>query len=127
MQDEGLKDLKHTVIPSWYQRPGYVTAMADLIERQLPSFPHAPSVQLFFSAHGVPLSYVEEAGDPYREEMQECIRLIIQELQRRGINNPHTLAYQSRVGPVSWSPARCNFHLSFGGLTSDAADGLEEG
>ena len=75
--------------------------MADLIERQLTSFPHSPSVQLFFSAHGVPLSYVEEAGDPYREEMQECVGLIIQELQRRGVKNPHTLAYQSRVGPVS--------------------------
>lgn len=109
-QDKDLKDLKHTVIPSWYQRPGYVTAMADLIQRQLTSFPHAPSVQLFFSAHGVPLSYVEEAGDPYREEMQECIKLIMQELQRRGINNPHTLAYQSRVGPVSYAADDSGMH-----------------
>ena len=99
-QDKGLKDLKHTVIPSWYQRPGYVTAMSDLIQRQLTNFPDSSSVQLFFSAHGVPLSYVEEAGDPYKEEMQECVGLIMQELKRRGVQNGHTLAYQSRVGPV---------------------------
>ncbi|XP_020976250.1 ferrochelatase-2, chloroplastic-like isoform X2 [Arachis ipaensis] len=30
------------------------------------------------------------------------VNLIMQELQARGINNKHTLAYQSRVGPVQW-------------------------
>merc|ERR1719327_780060 len=58
--------------------------------------------EIFFSAHGVPLSYVEEAGDPYKEEMEECVELIMQELRGRGILNHHTLAYQSRVGPVEW-------------------------
>jgi ferrochelatase len=29
--DTSLKSLRHTVIPSWYQRRGYVNAMADLI------------------------------------------------------------------------------------------------
>ncbi len=29
--DRALKSLRHTVIPSWYQRRGYVSAMADLI------------------------------------------------------------------------------------------------
>lgn len=57
---------------------------------------------MFFSAHGVPKSYVEEAGDPYKEEMEECVALIMAELQRRGRANDHTLAYQSRVGPVEW-------------------------
>lgn len=28
--------------------------------------------------------------------------LIMGELARRGRGNPHTLAYQSRVGPVEW-------------------------
>lgn len=49
---------------------------------------------IFFSAHGVPVSYVEDAGDPYRDQMEECIFLIMQELKARGINNEHTLAYQ---------------------------------
>lgn len=62
----------------------------------------AAQVNVFFSAHGVPKSYVEEAGDPYKEEMEECVALIMAELQRRGRANDHTLAYQSRVGPVEW-------------------------
>lgn len=124
--------MPHTVIPSWYQRPGYVGAMADLIEQELRRFEEEkggggegggddnakttlnpktkPPVHLFFSAHGVPKSYVEEAGDPYKEEMEECVGLIVAELERRrAMRNdkdeqplPHTLAYQSRVGPVEW-------------------------
>lgn len=52
---------------------------------------------IFFSAHGVPVTYVEDAGDPYRDQMEDCIDLIMQELKARGINNDHTLAYQ-----VTW-------------------------
>ena len=65
---------------------------------------HAPvlQVEIFFSAHGVPRSYVEQAGDPYKEEMEECVALIVNELTERGLHNHHTLAYQSRVGPVEW-------------------------
>ncbi|MBA0643737.1 hypothetical protein Goklo_028001, partial [Gossypium klotzschianum] len=51
-------------------------------------------VVIFFSAHGVPLAYVEEAGDPYKAEMEECVDLIIQELEKRKITNAYTLAYQ---------------------------------
>ncbi|CAG9462615.1 unnamed protein product [Pedinophyceae sp. YPF-701] len=100
-EDVLLRNLKHTVIPSWYQRPGYLRAMADLIEAELAKFSDPASAEIFFSAHGVPKSYVEE-GDPYKEEMEECVALIIQELRRRGVSNSFTLAYQSRVGPVEW-------------------------
>ena len=30
--DPALRGLPHTVIPSWYQRRGYIVAQADLIE-----------------------------------------------------------------------------------------------
>lgn len=76
--------------------------MAGLIEKELESFSRPEEVMIFFSAHGVPVSYVEDAGDPYRDQMEECIYLIMQELKSRGTNNAHTLAYQSRVGPVQW-------------------------
>ena len=49
---------------------------------------------VFFSAHGVPLAYVEEAGDPYKAEMEECVDLIMEELEKRRITNSYTLAYQ---------------------------------
>lgn len=51
-------------------------------------------VMIFFSAHGVPLSYVKDAGDPYKDQMEECVSLILGELKSRGIDNPHVLAYQ---------------------------------
>ncbi|XP_061369868.1 ferrochelatase-2, chloroplastic isoform X2 [Gastrolobium bilobum] len=101
-EDEYLVNMQHTVIPSWYQREGYIKAMANLIEKELKGFDCPEEVMIFFSAHGVPLAYVEEAGDPYKAEMEECVDLIMEELEKRKINNAYTLAYQSRVGPVEW-------------------------
>ncbi|MEO1208534.1 MAG: ferrochelatase [Cyanobacteria bacterium J06638_20] len=94
-----LQPANHTVIDSWYKRPGYLQAMADLIQRELTQYDDPDSVHIFFSAHGVPLSYVEEAGDPYQREIEECTELIMRTLDRP---NEYTLAYQSRVGPVEW-------------------------
>lgn len=35
-----------------------------------------------------------DAGDPYKDQMEECIYLIMQELKSRRVNNQHKLAYQ---------------------------------
>jgi protoporphyrin/coproporphyrin ferrochelatase len=98
-EDPALERIDYTVISSWYQRSGYLEAMADLIAQQLDQFANPNGVHIFFSAHGVPVSYVEEAGDPYQQEIEECTALIMKTLNRP---NAHTLAYQSRVGPVEW-------------------------
>ncbi|KAH7566108.1 hypothetical protein JRO89_XS08G0087700 [Xanthoceras sorbifolium] len=37
-EDEYLVNMQHTVIPSWYQREGYIKAMANLIEEELTNF-----------------------------------------------------------------------------------------
>jgi len=99
LEDPKLDAIEYTVIPSWYKQPGYLQAMAQLIAQELDSFENPDSVHIFFSAHGVPRSYVDEAGDPYQQEIEECTALVMQTLAR---SNPHTLAYQSRVGPVEW-------------------------
>ena len=39
-------------------------------------------------------------GDPYRDEMEQCVGLIMEQLAQRGVRNRFSLAYQSRVGPV---------------------------
>ncbi|XP_066397235.1 ferrochelatase-1, chloroplastic-like isoform X1 [Miscanthus floridulus] len=101
-EDSYFSDLPISIIESWYQRDGYVKSMTDLIEKELSAFSNPEEVMIFFSAHGVPLTYVEDAGDPYRDQMEDCISLIMGELRYRGILNGHTLAYQSRVGPVQW-------------------------
>jgi ferrochelatase len=77
--------------------------MAELIAREIQACPDPSTAHVFFSAHGVPKSYVEEAGDPYQEEIQACAGLIMDRLEQQlGHRNPFTLAYQSRVGPVEW-------------------------
>jgi ferrochelatase len=98
-KDTSLENIDYTVIPSWYQRSGYLQAMAELIAQELDRLPHPEQGHVFFSAHGVPVSYVEEAGDPYQREIEDCTQLIMKTLER---SNPFTLAYQSRVGPVEW-------------------------
>jgi protoporphyrin/coproporphyrin ferrochelatase len=98
-QDPSLHQIEYTLIPSWYHRAGYLQAMAELIAQELDKCPHPDQVHIFFSAHGVPVSYVEEAGDPYQREIEDCTSKIMQTLNR---SNEHTLAYQSRVGPVEW-------------------------
>ncbi|UKO98193.1 ferrochelatase [Nostoc sp. UHCC 0870] len=98
-EDPKLQRIEYTVIPSWHKQPGYLQSMAELISQEIDQFANPDGVHIFFSAHGVPKSYVEEAGDPYQQEIEECTALIMQTLNRP---NPHTLAYQSRVGPVEW-------------------------
>lgn len=97
--DPVLNQIPYTVIPSWYDCPGYIQAMAELIAKELDELEQPQQATVFFSAHGVPMSYVEEAGDPYQQEIEDCTALIMKALDR---SNAHVLAYQSRVGPVEW-------------------------
>jgi ferrochelatase len=77
--------------------------MAELIATEIHNSDVPEAAHVFFSAHGVPKSYVEEAGDPYQQEIEKCTALIMEKLAELvGHSNPHTLAYQSRVGPVEW-------------------------
>jgi ferrochelatase len=105
----------HTVVPSWYDRPGYVQAVADLLQAELDQItdeevasqkeesPQLAGKHILFSAHGVPASYIE-AGDPYQEQMIKCVAAIGEEVQSRNPANTVEmhLSYQSRVGPVEW-------------------------
>lgn len=43
--------MQHTVIPSWYQRDGYIKAMGDLIQNELEKFDHPKEVLLFCALH----------------------------------------------------------------------------
>ncbi|MBT66785.1 MAG: ferrochelatase [Synechococcus sp. NP17] len=101
--DERFEALPLRCIRSWYDHPGYVRSMAELIAEQVLASDDVQKAHIFFSAHGVPKSYVEDAGDPYQQEIQACTALIMAEVEAIvGHSNPHTLAYQSRVGPVEW-------------------------
>ncbi|MDX2254962.1 MAG: ferrochelatase [Pseudanabaenaceae cyanobacterium bins.39] len=101
--DPQLQAIERVTIKSWYQRQGYIRAMNDLINAKLQASPHPELVHIFFSAHGVPVKYVTQYGDTYQAEMENCVDGIMQALRRDYHHyNAHTLAYQSRVGPVEW-------------------------
>ncbi len=101
--DPVFKRLPIRCIRSWYDQSGYVRAMAELISEEIKTCDSPEEAHIFFSAHGVPKSYVEEAGDPYQKEIESGASLIMQELEKfLGYSNPFTLAYQSRVGPEEW-------------------------
>jgi protoporphyrin/coproporphyrin ferrochelatase len=101
----------HTVVPSWYDRPGYIKCMVELIRTELASFtaeeiaeaemaaPGQKPLHVLFSAHGVPITYIE-AGDPYQRQIEECVRLISDEIV--DASTVVHLSYQSRVGPIEW-------------------------
>jgi len=99
LEDPALRIVKYKIVPSWYDNSGYLQAMADLIIQELQNYSNPDEVHIFFSAHGVPQSYVSEAGDPYQYQIEQCTRKIMETLDSP---NPYTLAYQSRVGPVEW-------------------------
>lgn len=104
-------NLVHTVVPSWYDRPGYVNAMANLIRKELDAYtedeinealktaPDQKPLHVLFSAHGVPRSYIE-AGDPYQRQIIDCVEQIKAVLPSDNVE-VH-LSYQSRVGPIEW-------------------------
>lgn len=98
-KDAHLQNVEYTLIPSWYDHPQYLQAMANSIKEELQQFENPDKVHIFFSAHGVPKTYVTEAGDPYQEEIEACTESIMKTLNT---NNSYTLAYQSKVGPVEW-------------------------
>ena len=108
----GPQKMFHTVIPSWYDRPGYVKSVANLIQKELDSFTPEEIEEgtsdkqpiprhVLFSAHGVPASYIE-AGDPYKAQIEDCVERIKALLPSEDEGVKVHLSFQSRVGPVEW-------------------------
>ncbi len=87
-----------SVIRQFYNDPLYLDALVEHINRGLEKFRKKDRLHLVFSAHGIPCRSVE-AGDPYEEQTQATVRLV---MDRGGWRYPHTLCYQSRVGPGKW-------------------------
>ena len=101
--DSEFKKLPIRCIRSWFDNSGYISSMAELIAKEISLCKSPETAHICFTAHGVPKSYVEEAGDPYKNEIEDCSILIIDKLEKLlGYSNPYTLSYQSRVGPEEW-------------------------
>ena len=84
-------------IDRFYDHPRYIDALCERIEAGLAAFPCREEVQLFFSAHSLPQSFIDQ-GDPYLDHILTTVRLV---MERFGDTDYH-LAFQSRAGPVKW-------------------------
>lgn len=89
--------LEFRSVRRFFDHPLYIAALVEKIELALTAFADRSKVQLFFSAHSLPQSFIAE-GDPYLDHIEATVRLVMEKLS--GVS--HHLAFQSRAGPVKW-------------------------
>ena len=92
------EDVPVHVVDHFFDHPDYIAAVVERINQVLTQLPNRDRVHLVFSAHGLPLSLVEQ-GDPYPDQVEATVQLV---RQLGAWPNPHVLCFQSRVGPQKW-------------------------
>jgi ferrochelatase len=85
-------------VTEFYRNESYLAAIVEKINHTLARFPVSGEAELVFSAHSVPVAVIER-GDPYREQIEETVRLV---MERGGWANRHHLCYQSKIGASKW-------------------------
>ncbi|MGH9841039.1 MAG: ferrochelatase [Blastocatellia bacterium] len=95
-----LRHIRRRYITRWHTHPAYIATLAEQIREASARFPDPDprKIHLLFSAHSVPVSYIEK-GDPYLRHIEETVRLVAEKL---GNAPPVHLSFQSKVGPVKW-------------------------
>lgn len=75
-------EVKVAQVASWKDEPAFIAGVAQLVREGLEQFSpdERDSVPLLFTAHSLP-ARVLESGDPYPEELQTSVRLVVDQLQ----------------------------------------------
>jgi len=81
-------------VKSYHDHPLYIRAMVENIRKNLPDW---KDYFFLFTAHSLPM-YVIEEGDPYKEQTEETVRLVMEHFPEVD----YALGYQSKVGPIKW-------------------------
>ncbi len=81
---------------SYPDHPGYIAALREKIAGTLAGVEPA-GTHLLFSAHGVPMSFIE-SGDPYQAEIGRTVAAVM----RWFPGLPHSISFQSRAGWAKW-------------------------
>ncbi len=105
----GSPSIPVTTIRSYPDHPLYVRAVCERIEEAVRrhGLQENPSWGLIFSAHGLPVRFIED-GDPYLDETRRSVAAVLTYLRTQSEHRhiyadvPAVLAFQSRVGPVRW-------------------------
>jgi ferrochelatase len=94
---EARADFELTFIDRFYDHPLYIKALAGKVMRGLQAFPDRKDVQIVFSAHSLPQSFIDE-GDPYLDHIQATRRLVMEQVGEAN----HLLCFQSKASRVKW-------------------------
>ena len=86
-----------TYVDRFYNHPLYIKALAGKVIRGLQSFPDRNDVEVVFSAHSLPQSFIDE-GDPYLDHIKETVRLVMEKVGEAR----HLLCFQSKASRVKW-------------------------
>jgi ferrochelatase len=100
IQERGPEGLQLSIINNYHDDARYIDALsATILEELAGNGDHDPgSTHILFSAHSVPVSYIEK-GDPYLNQIRRTVELV---MERVGGERPHSLSFQSKVGPAKW-------------------------
>ena len=92
--------LDYSLIEHYYDQPTYIDAFIERVQQGLERFPEnvRGEVNILFSAHGTPMKLVRQ-GDPYSHQIAKTVDAI---MKRGEFKQPHSLCYQSKVGPMKW-------------------------
>lgn len=91
-------DVPAHCVEHFYRNTTYLDAVVEKINDAIWRFPRPDSPEIIFSAHGVPISVIEN-GDPYQRQIEETVALV---MAHGGWSNRHRLCYQSKVGASKW-------------------------
>ncbi len=86
------------LVEDFYSHPQYIDALVAKIAVSLTHFDAPEKATLLFSAHGLPMSFIER-GDPYQKHVEETVRLLV---AKGKWANRHIVCYQSKVGRQRW-------------------------
>jgi ferrochelatase len=100
IRERGPAGLQLSIINDYHDDIRYIDALAATVLEELSAFAEhdPPTTHILFSAHSVPVSYIEN-GDPYLDQTRRTVELV---MERIGAGRPHSLSFQSKVGPVKW-------------------------
>jgi ferrochelatase len=100
IRERGPAGIQVSVVNDYHDDARYIDALAATILEELSTYPdhHPGDTHIVFSAHSVPVSYIEN-GDPYLDQTRRTVELV---MERIGPGRPYSLSFQSKVGPVKW-------------------------
>lgn len=96
--DHRQPNLPYLFIEEHYDHPPYIKTITHLLSESLEQADPSLKTTVLFAAHSIPMRQVKE-GDPYVDHVKATVASVVRE---KALLFHHTLAFQSKIGPVKW-------------------------